>query len=459
VKVSRRSIYTRSKEIPSLKFAPAQHLTAFGGLVIFMRLFGRLDLWSRIDRCFATLSHAGGYTHGVMMRCLVVHLLLGRRHLRERDFYAHDPLVCQCLGLQQIPSVPTLSRLLASTDEVSIQALRQLNLQMVLDRLAQQDMRTLTLDFDGSVLSTSRHAQGTAVGFNKQKKGARSYYPLFCHVAQTGQVLDVHHRSGNIHDSNGAVNFVRACVRAVRQHLGARQRLEVRMDSAFFSEELIEELDALQVYYTVSVPFERFTQLKEIFCSRKRWWQTPGREGSHYFEQRWKPKCWGRRRRFVFVSHEVGKQDKEPLQLDLFRPVERGVDFKVILTNHTMGAGRVVSLHEGRGSQEKVFGELKSQVQLGYVPCRRLHANQTWLLGAMMAHNLGRELQMEQTPPPRELGVKRTARWVFAELGTLRRTVLHQVGRLTRPQGSWTLTLPDIPALRAAFEGFGFAVL
>ena len=173
MKVSRRSIYTRSKDIPSLKFAPAQHLTAFGGLVIFMRLFERLDLWSRIDRCFATLSHAGGYTHGVMMRCLVVHLLLGRRHLRERDFYAHDPLVRQCLGPQQIPSVPTLSRLLASTDEVSIQALRQLNLQLVLDRLAQQGMRTLTLDFDGSVLSTSRPAQGTAVGFNTQKKGAR----------------------------------------------------------------------------------------------------------------------------------------------------------------------------------------------------------------------------------------------------------------------------------------------
>ncbi len=41
----------------------------------------------------------------------------------------------------------------------------------------------------------------------------------------------------------------------------------------------------------------------------------------------------------------------------------------------------------------------------------------------------------------------------------LRRTVLYQVGRLTHPQGRWTLTLPDIPALRAALEGFGFAVL
>jgi hypothetical protein len=45
------------------------------------------------------------------------------------------------------------------------------------------------------------------VGFNRKKKGQRSYYPLFCSVAQTGQVLDVWHRPGNVHDSNGAKAF------------------------------------------------------------------------------------------------------------------------------------------------------------------------------------------------------------------------------------------------------------
>jgi hypothetical protein len=49
----------------------------------------------------------------------------------------------------------------------------------------------LTLDFDGSVQSTKGHAEGSAVGFNKVKKGARSYYPLFCTVAQTGQFFDL----------------------------------------------------------------------------------------------------------------------------------------------------------------------------------------------------------------------------------------------------------------------------
>ena len=77
-----------------------------------------------------------------------------------------------------------------------------------MERLVAERFASVTLDFDGSVLSTGRHAEGTAVGFNKKKKGARSYYPLFCTVAQTDQVLDVHHRPGNVHDSNGADTFI-----------------------------------------------------------------------------------------------------------------------------------------------------------------------------------------------------------------------------------------------------------
>ena len=58
------------------------------------------------------------------------------------------------------------------------------------------------------------------MGYNKENKGARSYYPLFCTIAQTGQVLDVLHRSGNVHDSKGALEFVTACVQTVRERSG-----------------------------------------------------------------------------------------------------------------------------------------------------------------------------------------------------------------------------------------------
>ena len=98
--------------------------------------------------------------------------------------------------------------------------------------------------------------------------------------------------------------------------------------------------------------------------------------------------------------------------------------------------------HEGRGYQERVFGELKSHAAMGYVPAKRRAANEAFLTCTLLAHNLGRELQMAAPGAERRRGTaSRTALWVFEVLGTLRRTLVERAGRLTRPAGKLTLTL------------------
>jgi hypothetical protein len=310
--------------------------------------------------------------------------------------------------------------------------------ELVVQRLRQLQLARVTLDFDGSVLSTTRWAEGTAVGFNKKKKGARSYYPLFCTVAQTGQVLDLLHRPGNVHDSNGARAFVLDCISRLRQAL-PRVTIEVRMDSAFFSREMADTLDAHQVEFTVSVPFERFSQLKTLIEGRLRW-RSFDQQWS-FFETSWKPQSWDRRYRFVFLRQKVQLQQKQPVQLDLFVPHQWGYDFKVILTNKQTRMHKVLAFHNGRGAQENLFGELKSQCQMDYIPVRTLAGNQIYLLCSILAHNLARELQMVADPPKRQTTEKRSPLWVFQELNTLRRHFIQRAGRFTRPQGRLTLTL------------------
>jgi hypothetical protein len=56
--------------------------------------------------------------------------------------------------------------------------------------------------------------------------------------------------------------------------------------------------------------------------------------------------------------------------LDLFLPYEYGYDFKVVVTNKTLRPTKVVTFHEGRGSQEGIFGELKTDRQMGYIPVK-----------------------------------------------------------------------------------------
>jgi hypothetical protein len=211
-------------------------------------------------------------------------------------------------------------------------------------------------------------------------------------VAQTGQVLDQRHRPGNVYDSNGARAFILGCLSEIRQIL-PKSILEVRMESAFFSDEIISVLEALGIQYTISVPFERFAQLK-LMSEKRLWWHRAQQQTSYFECRNWKPRSWDQHRRFVFIRTREPKQRKEPVQLQLFAPYEYGDQFKVIITNAKLSARKLLALHNGRGAQEAIFAELKSQTQMDYVPCTRRTANETWLLAAIMAHNLNRELQM-----------------------------------------------------------------
>ena len=61
----------------------------------------------------------------------------------------------------------------------------------------------------------------------------------------------------------------------------------------------------------------------------------------------------------------VKKQRKEPVQLELFVPREEGYEFKVVVTNKRCTAKTILLFHNGRGSQENIFSELKGPVQYG----------------------------------------------------------------------------------------------
>ncbi len=437
VKHSKADVRGKVRPALDVRFEP-QNLTSYSGLIVFQHFFSFIGIKERLWGCFRHLKGSPIYSHHVLMMLLVVHLIIGHRRLRDVDYYRDDEMVKRVLGLKRLPDVSTLSRSLRSADEVSVEKVRSESTNLVIERLLAEGLSRVTLDFDGSVLSTGRHAEGTAVGFNKKKKGARSYYPLFCTVAQTDQVLDVHHRHGNVHDSNGADAFIGQCLHSVRSAL-PRINIETRIDSAFFNEIIADQLHGTGVEFTISVPFERFTELKEMIEGRKRWRRL--NDELSFFETRWKPKSWTGSYRFIFIRKQVRCQDKAPVQLDLFKPTEYGYEFKVIVTNKRARARRVVAFHEGRGSQEGIFAELKSHCQMDYIPVTTRVGNQLYMFAGILAHNLTRELQIQLTPRARGTTAKRAALWCFREIETLRRTLIQRAGRIIRPAGKLILSM------------------
>ena len=453
---SRKSkIHSRVHAIPEIRFEEGQEMTPYAGAVLIQALFQKLEFKEKLRECFRHIGGQSIFGCPAVVLLLVVHLMLGFRKLRGLDYYQEDPMISRIIGVRHLPGVSTVSRTSERIDFQGVVNLQSLCRRMVLDRVSTECCPRVTIDFDGSVLSTKRHAEASAVGYNKIKKGARSYYPLFCTVSQTGQFLDVYHRSGNVHDSRGAMLFMRSCILAVKKRL-PKAIIEVRIDGAFFSERLLKQLDRLGVIFSASVPFERLSELKELVEKRTHWdvvdkiWST--------FEAKWKPASWTSSFRFVVSRQRVKKQDKSPVQLDLFKPRssdsnnEFEYDYRVIVTNHAAQCLSVMRFHHGRGCQERIFSEAKSMAQLDYIPFNKLIPNQVFTLSAMLAHNLTRELQMQAKE--RECGTtqKRNTLWSFETLSTLRQNLFHRAGIFKRPQGKLTLVLNSNAAVEREFK-------
>jgi hypothetical protein len=437
VRYSKAQVERRVHAIPEVEFED-ERLSSAAGLVVFQGLIRRLKLRSRLRQCFRHVRGTTSFSSVHVVLLLVVHVLLGYRKLRELEYYRDDPVVLRLLGLSRLPDVSTLSRRLGSLDRESCRQVGRMSGELVRERLAEEGLRRVTLDFDGSVVSTRRQAEGTAVGFNRKRKGTRSYYPLFCTVSQTGQVLDVLHRSGNVHDFNGAPAFIAACVGGVQGACRGVQ-VEARMDAAFFSQEAVELLERLRVEYSISVPFGGSPALKEVIEARQRWRRID--ETWSYFELRWRSVRWKKQRRFVVYRQRVRHQRKGALQLDLYEPVSWTYQYKVVVTNKKVKAAQLLRFHNGRGAQEGVLGEIKDLCQLSYIPSRSWAGNQMYMQAGILAHNLTRELQMQIRSRDRTHSPQRSALWRFEKLSTIRHLMICRAGRLINRAGHLVLRM------------------
>jgi hypothetical protein len=179
-----------------------QTLTSFAGLVFCRKFFASIDLKSQLRRGFEPLARRKVFPPATVFLPLIVPLLLGFRELQDGRYYRDDPLVQRLLGLQRLPDVAMLSRTLKQATAQSVEALRRFLRQRVLDGLRTFRPTRVTLDFDGSVLSTQRRAEGTAVGMNYLAASCEVSKPEECRTTRSKlrgmNPNDSKHRPGGI---------------------------------------------------------------------------------------------------------------------------------------------------------------------------------------------------------------------------------------------------------------------
>ena len=115
-----------------------------------------------------------------------------------------------------------------------------------------------TLDLDGTVLRTGLQVAWARRGYNPHHPTHPSYYTLLAHLAQTGQIIRVKNRPGNVNDSYGATGVIREIVAADSFKLGV-----IRLTERFVKSDPLSGRDERKLVRHIEDELSKYLRMAE----------------------------------------------------------------------------------------------------------------------------------------------------------------------------------------------------
>jgi hypothetical protein len=412
-------------------------LTSYAGLELIRRYFKQLELVGRLRRHLAGQGLDADFGAARMILLLIGLLIIGGRRLQHVLFVRDDCLLQRLCGLRSVPTPQTIGRWLRRFTARQLERLQRVNEELVAETIRGTRLGRLTIDVDGSVVSTGQKVAWAQRGFNPHHRKVPSYYPITAYEAQTGLILRVKNRPGNVHDGKGALTFLRDVFAQVQRQFGAGYRMEWRMDGAFFLRPVVELLERQRSEYAIKVPFYTWLGLKTVIQQRKRWKRINA--DLQWFAQSLYLPQWDKTLRVFFFRKKVHHRTRKNYQLDLFDPSDGYFEYSAVATNKQLRGKALWAFMSGRGSHERALGELKTGFAFDSVPTQHYGANSAWQILSTMAFNLMRSFQISTTAARRPRSRKRRTVYLLEAIQTMRYKWINRAATVTSPNGYATL--------------------
>ena len=373
-------------------------------------------------------------------------LMVGTKRLRHIDFVKDDPLFKRVVRLTRIPHRTKLSTALKQFTSDSLKALAELNAELVIEQIKQLGLDTVTIDLDGTVISTRGNPSWAFTGYNPIKRGAKSYFPLTAHVGQTGHFLSIVNRPGNVHDSSRALSVIKTLRRQM-----ADFHLQFRADSAFCVPDVINYLLDRHHNFAIKAPFWKLNNLKAAVGRRKRWFRIDTRWSYFWVKNPIDSIGYDH---WVMILRKKAQHCKGYYQLKLFSPDNGQYEYSAVVTEGKDWAPEdLLAFMAGRSAQENSIGELKTSFAFDHVPTNMYQANSAYQQLSQMAYNLSISMQYGMgLATKRNCGKKVTRLFRTHEWRTLRFTLLNRAGRVATMDGRIHLLITENEATRILYS-------
>ena len=410
-------------------------MSTYAGLTLIDHYLKLYQINIRLKQTLKSYGFKGDYGIGDILFIMLIMILVGAERLQHIDYLKTDPLFRRIVRLTRIPHRTKLSTALKQFTSGSLKALAEMNSELVVEKLTELGLNEITVDLDGTVISTKGHPSWAFKGYNPIKRGASSYFPLTAHVGETGHFLSILNRPGNVHDSNRAL----VVIQAIRRQL-TDFSIRFRADSAFCVPEVINYLLEKRIGFAIKAPFWKLLNLKTAAQQRKRWFRINNQWGYFWIKQ---PIDSIDHEHYVIILRKEVKKPKVHYQLQLFSPDNGSYEYSAVVTdNKTWKPKDLLTFVSGRSAQENSISELKTSFAFDHIPTNTYQANSVYMQMSQMAYNLSISMQHSMgISTDRDTKGKSTRRFKSMKWKTFRFLILNRAGRIAWRNGTKVIEL------------------
>jgi hypothetical protein len=179
---------------------------------------------------------------------------------------------------------------------------------------SQINVGAVTVDFDSTVITRDGSQEGSAKGYNPNRKGRNSHHPLMAFISQTRMVANAWLRPGNTAACSNCVEFMRE---TFDEAMAGMKVGLVRGDSGFYTDEILSALEERSLNYIIAA--KAYANLKNEIYGMKDWVEVcPGIAVKEWRHQPADPKA--KARRHIVVRKQISRRPQAARQAALRGP-------------------------------------------------------------------------------------------------------------------------------------------
>lgn len=351
-------------------------VTPFGGMVLMQRFVASTKIKAYLKELDLPVSGSNrGYDASEIIEGFWLSIWTGASRYIHCDWLRYDSTLQKIFGFEQMPSQSTYSRFFKKFTQA-----RNSRVFPSLQHwfFSQIEVDNLTIDFDSTVITKYGEQEGSALGYNPNKRGRNSHHPLMAFISQTKMVANAWLRPGNTTASSNCVAFMQETFNDILQH---KKIGLVRGDSGFYTEDIMSFLETQQLNYIIATRL--YPTVKNAIWSLENW--TELAKGIELNEMQFKHED-GKLRRYIVVRKRI--EDRPDAGGKLLFDDMPGYRYSCYVTNITLPVEQIWNIYNSRADCENRIKELKADFGLDSFCLNDFWATEASFRFIMVAYNL-----------------------------------------------------------------------